>query len=259
MDKIITKFFIGCGIPFNVFESNHFKQMIFDAGHYGPRYLLPSYEKLRTTLLKEVKNDLIKDLDVVRESWKEIGCTITCDGWTSVDNKPILNILCICPKGDYFLQAIDTIGKTKVATYIADTIYEEIEKVGSENVVEVVTNNVEVCKSAGRIIEDKYPHITYSGYIAHGIDLVLEDIGKSDWVHKIVNEARTNIKFITNHHKSQALFREFSSKVNNMELLRLGDTRFETNFYHVGKVAKSQKANSSNDCEFRMEKLDVFK
>jgi hypothetical protein len=55
------------------------------------------------------------------------------------------------------------------------------------------------------------------------------------------------------------LFREFSSKVNNVELLRLGNTRFGTNFYHVGKVAKSQKANSSNDCEFRMEKFDVFK
>jgi hypothetical protein len=49
-----------------------------------------------------------------------------------------------------------------------------------KNVVEVVTNNVEVCKSVGWIIEDKYPHITCNGYIAHGIDLVLEDIGKID-------------------------------------------------------------------------------
>jgi hypothetical protein len=63
---------------------------------------------------------------------KETGCSITCDGWTSVDNKPILNILHVCPKGDYFSQAVDSIGKTKVATYIADTIYEEIEKMGSE-------------------------------------------------------------------------------------------------------------------------------
>jgi hypothetical protein len=84
--------------------------------------------------------------------------------------------------------------KTKVATYIADTICEAIEKVGSENVVHVVTDNAIVCKSAGWIIEDKYLHITYNGYITHGIDLVLEDIGKIDWVHKIVNEALTNIK-----------------------------------------------------------------
>jgi hypothetical protein len=63
-------------------------------------------------------------------------------------------------------------------------------------------------------IENKYPHITYNGCTAHGNDLVLENIGKIDWVHKIVNEARTNIQFITNRHKSQALFREFSSKEN---------------------------------------------
>ncbi len=83
--------------------------------------LPPSYEKLKTTLSKEVKNDLIKNLDVVKESWKEIGCTITCDGWTSVDNIPLLNILCVCPKGDYFLQAVDTTCKTEVATYIVDS------------------------------------------------------------------------------------------------------------------------------------------
>ncbi len=34
MDKIIAKLFFGCGIPFNVIKSNHFKQMIFAIGHY---------------------------------------------------------------------------------------------------------------------------------------------------------------------------------------------------------------------------------
>ncbi len=73
-----------------------------------------------------------------------------------------------------------------MATYIVDTICEAIEKVGNENVVQVVINNAIVCKSVGWIIEDKYFHITYTGYIAHGINLVLEDIGKIDWVHKII-------------------------------------------------------------------------
>ncbi len=99
--KVIAKCFFGCGIPFNVIKLDHFKQMISVVGYYNLAYLPPSYEKLRTTLLKETKNDLIKNLDVVKESWKEIGCTIPCDGWTSVDNIPLLNILCVCPKQDY--------------------------------------------------------------------------------------------------------------------------------------------------------------
>jgi hypothetical protein len=101
-----------------------------------------------------------------------------------------------------------------------------------------VTNNVAICKIIRQIIKDKYLHTTYNGCTTHGIDLVLEYIGEIDWVHKIVNEARTNIKFITNCHKSQALFRQFSSKENNLELLRLGDTRFGTNFIMLERLQK---------------------
>jgi hypothetical protein len=46
--------------------------------------------------------------------------------------------------------------------------------------VQVVIDNVAVCKSVGWIIEDKYFHITYSACTTYGIDLVLEDIGKID-------------------------------------------------------------------------------
>jgi hypothetical protein len=87
--------------------------------------------------------------------------------------------MCLSKRG-FFLQAFDTTSKTKVATYIVDTICEMIEKVGNENVVKVVTNNATICKNVGRIIEDKYPHITYNGCTTHGIDLVLEDIGEID-------------------------------------------------------------------------------
>ncbi len=93
----------------------------------------------------------------------------------------------------------------------------------------VVTNSVAICKSASRIIKDKYPHVICSGCTTHGSDLVL-DIGKIEWVNKLVKEVKANITFITNHHKSQTLFWEFSSKENNLELLRLGDTWFQTNF-----------------------------
>jgi hypothetical protein len=87
----------------------------------------------------------------------------------------------------------------------------------------VVTNSVAICKSASRIIKDKYPHVICSGCTTHGSDLVL-DIGKIEWVNKLVKEVKANITFITNHHKSQTLFWEFSSKENNLELLILGDT-----------------------------------
>jgi hypothetical protein len=59
-----------------------------------------------------------------------------------------------------------------------DNIWNAIEKIGYENVVQVITNNAIVCKSANHIIENKYLHIGYSHYDAHGIVLVFENIGK---------------------------------------------------------------------------------
>jgi hypothetical protein len=40
----------------------------------------------------------------------EIGYTICCDGWTSINNRHFLNILCVPPKGKMFKKTINTSG-----------------------------------------------------------------------------------------------------------------------------------------------------
>lgn len=41
----------------------------------------------------EVKIDLMKELDVLKESWKETTCELACDGYTNINNLSLLNIL----------------------------------------------------------------------------------------------------------------------------------------------------------------------
>jgi hypothetical protein len=53
--------------------------MLINVGHYGHKYICPSYTKLQTTLLKKVKYDLIKELDVVKQSWVKTRSIIMCD------------------------------------------------------------------------------------------------------------------------------------------------------------------------------------
>jgi hypothetical protein len=53
------------------------------------------------------------------------------------------------------------VARLQVATFIVDTICETFKKkVGSIDVVQVVTNNATIDKKSARriIIEDKYPH-----------------------------------------------------------------------------------------------------
>lgn len=79
-------------------------------------------------------------------------------------------------------------------------------------------------------MEQTFPHITSCGCAAHGIDLALEDIGKFHWVSCHISRSKYAIRFITSHHKSQALFWRLSKEEKSLELLRPGDTRFGTHF-----------------------------
>ena len=93
--------------------------------------------------------------------------------------------------------------------------------------VQVVTDNAPVCKAAGLIVESRYDHIFWTPCIVHNLNLILEEIdGKFPWIKELTGEGREIIKFITNHHHSQAIFREFSK----LELLKVVETRYASNF-----------------------------
>eukprot|EP00253_Pinus_taeda_P017793 PITA_17793 len=102
--------------------------------------------------------------------------------------RPLINIIATSPKGAMFIKAEDCSGEVKDAQFIADVIIKAIEQIGSNKVVQVITDNAPVCKAAG--------------------------------------DAREIIKFITNHHQSQAIFREYSK----LELLKVAETRYASNF-----------------------------
>jgi hypothetical protein len=94
-------------------------------------------------------------------------------------------------------------------------------------VVEVITNNALVCKVADLIVESRYDHIFWTPSIVHNLNLILEEIdNKVPWTKKLIGKAREIIKFITNHHQSQAIFRQYSK----LELLEVVGTKYASNF-----------------------------
>jgi hypothetical protein len=132
----------------------------------------------------------------------------------------------VTPKGEKFFENVDTSGDTKDADFIAQVVGKAIEDVGAKIVVQVCMDSAAVCKATGRKLEARFPHITFTPCTPHCLDLLLKDMGKLDWVSSVIAEARTALKFITNHHKSLAFFRSLSK----LELLKPGETRFATNF-----------------------------
>ena len=117
-----------------------------------------------------------------------------------------------------FLRAVDCEGQVKDAMFISRILIDSIEMVGSENVVQVITDNAKVCRAAGALVEARYEHIFWTPCTVHSLNLVMQAIGNQiEWVKEIYQESEEIQMFVTNHHMSQAIFRTFS----RLELLKV--------------------------------------
>ncbi|XP_038701682.1 uncharacterized protein LOC119998424 [Tripterygium wilfordii] len=75
-----------------------------------------------------------------------------------------------------FLRAVNCEGEIKDRFFIANLLKEAIMEVGSRSVVQVVTDNAPICKSAGLIIESQFPHIFWTPCVVHTLNLALKNI-----------------------------------------------------------------------------------
>lgn len=79
-----------------------------------------------------------------------------------------LNILCVSPKGDYFLRLVNAIESDKIGKLIAKCLEATIEEVRIKNVIQVIVNNIGICKRVGKLLgNNKYFHIISSSCITY--------------------------------------------------------------------------------------------
>jgi hypothetical protein len=116
-----------------------------------------------------------------------------------------------------FLKAIDCNGVEKDAAFISTILIDAIESVGPDNVVQVITDNAQVCKVVGLIVEGWYDHIFWTPCVLHSLNLMLAKIGKIRWINEIYVASKEIQMFITNHSMSQAIYQGFA----NLELLKV--------------------------------------
>ena len=90
-----------------------------------------------------------------------------------------------------------------------------------------------------RYIFQSISHLYLQGCATHCLDLLLEDLGKEEWVKKLVKKARIISVFIKSHHASQAIFQRLSLDLS----IRLRvETRFATNFIMIDRLLQVHNA-----------------
>ncbi|XP_065650355.1 uncharacterized protein LOC136078511 [Hydra vulgaris] len=114
----------------------------------------------------------------------------------------------------FFCTSINTSGIIQNLSAVAGAILQVIEKIGSQKFTSFISDNAPVMKSAWRIIEEKYPHISASGCGAHGVNLLVKDIVFTTEATKAVKDAEKTIKYVKNHHIVKAKFDERRTAAN---------------------------------------------
>ena len=239
VDQAWALFFYEQSIPFAAARSKTFKHAVSATANLRKSYLPPSYHDLRKRLLDERKKALGIQLgNLLGPQIESFGCTISTDGWSNVQNRPLMNVMKICPAGEEFIGSVDASGNIKNAQYVAEMLGKYIEAVGPKNVVQICTDNAAVMKSAAEILIARWPHLYFQGCAAHVLNLLLGDWGKVKWVKEVVDDVREIVKFVKNRHMPLAIFREHETK---LQLLSPGATRFATSFIMVERFVKAKR------------------
>jgi hypothetical protein len=148
-----VEFFYSANIPFAAARSASFKKAAKMISEMRSSYLPPSYHDIRKRLLNETKHKLKAQIGERTKMFiRTYGATLVGDVWSSVNNHPLLNMMCVSPVGEEFLGAIDTSGHMKDAVYIADVIKRYLIEVGPKNVVQVCTDNASVIRTVVSIV-----------------------------------------------------------------------------------------------------------
>jgi hypothetical protein len=190
LDLTIWYFFYLDFISFNVARSPLFIEMCRGLAQGAPtRYMPPSSEKLRTTLLVKAKRQVDKMLEPIKEAWPSYGVSIVSDGWTDATCHPLINFMVSSLNGPLFLKAVDALGKYKDSHFMGELFIKVID-VGVDSCVQIITDNAPVCKAGGMVVEAKYPQIFWTPYIVHSLNFALKSIASDvTWIGSLVEDA----------------------------------------------------------------------
>ncbi|XP_074318448.1 uncharacterized protein LOC141655260 [Silene latifolia] len=161
------------------------------------------------------------------------------DGWSDRQRRSICNFLVNSPKGTVFLSSIDTSNISKTADKVLEMLNVVVEKVGEENVVQIVTDNAANYKAAGERLMEKRQKLFWTPCAAHCIDQMLEDLDKKIKSHGVaITKARKVTTYVYSRTLVHTWMKEFTK---GRELIRPVVTRFATSYLML-RCLNEQKA-----------------
>ncbi|GBG68304.1 hypothetical protein CBR_g2850 [Chara braunii] len=226
-------------VPFTMVRSKYFLRMLQKVREAERSFIPAKYDVQRTKRLDVSEARVAEGVARQHKRWARTGCMLQLDGWTDRKGRPHLNVMVSFPTGVVFWKSHCMSGKEKGSEAYFNILSQSIKEVGEKVVVGVIMDNAAVCARAGRLVEDTFPTIFHVPCAAHCLDLMLHDIGRTDWVKEVVGKGNDVVKFFMNHQRERDIFYVHSG---GRQMLRPAATRFATNFHMLDHLKKQRNA-----------------
>ena len=89
-----------------------------------------------------------------------------------------------------FIKSVDASAYVKNATRLCELMDGFIQDIGVHNVVQIITDNTTNYVAAGRMLMERHPTLFWTPCVTHCIDLMLEDMGKIEFIKEVIDQAR---------------------------------------------------------------------
>ncbi|KAJ6942043.1 hypothetical protein NC652_007979 [Populus alba x Populus x berolinensis] len=126
----------------------------------------------------------------------------------------------------------DTSNISKTADKVFEMLDAIVERIGEENMLQVVTDNAANYKAAGQLLMGKRKRLFWTPCAAHCIDLILEDFEKKLEVHQVtIANGRRITSYIYSRTILISMLRHFTK---GKDLIRPAAIRFATTYLTLG-------------------------
>ncbi|KAL2624259.1 hypothetical protein R1flu_008504 [Riccia fluitans] len=124
--------------------------------------------------------------------------------------------------GEMLHAHADGSNMTKDAKWVSGHILKAMKEVDPKNVLQFTIDNAFLNILTEKFVRAEYSHIVFGGCVAHGIDLLFEDMGKLAWIDAIFDKCNDIVSFIKNFHQPHTMLMDFFS--DGATLLKPGVT-----------------------------------
>lgn len=196
IQEALCRWIFADNIPFNIVESNFFKDFI---NLIRPAFteFLPSRHLISTSMLDNHYNNIKVAVQALIDQSDSI-CLIS-DGWSNIRGDSVINFILTTPK-PIFYKSIVASNESHTGAFIGSKLCDVIAEIGPDKICGVITDNAPNMKCGWRYIENKYNHIFFVPCIAHSLHLLCKDyVNKIPQIKDITMKSEKIVNYFRNH------------------------------------------------------------